>query len=123
MKFILSALIFLSISLNCFSKTGYKVEYFRNSSGNLQPIIRTYEIKKDIKGVGSVFQSTVEINNGKVQTYVRDCGWVLIGDLNQTDASGQKIKNEKLEKLKNGDRIELKMDNFGSCTVAGWDFF
>lgn len=121
-NFFLPIFIFLAI-LNANAKTGYKIEYYRNSSGNLQPIVRTYEIKKEIKGVGSVFQSTVEITNGKVQAYVRDCGWVLIGDLNKTDASGQKIKNEKLEKLKNGDRIELKMENFGSCSVAGWDFF
>jgi hypothetical protein len=121
MKFVIMLFIIFTSIAN--AKTSYSVQYYKNKDGSLVPIVKPYEVNEKVKGTGMEFQSEAKVSNGKVSTYIRSCGWVDIGNLNQLDENGKKIKNEKLEKVKNGDRLILKMTQSGTCNVVDWDFF
>lgn len=116
-------LLFILFNYVAIAKTSYSVQYYKNKDGSMIPIVKPYEVNEKIKGNGMEFQSEAQLSDGKVSVYIRGCGYVDIGNLNQVDENGKKIKNEKLAKVKNGDRLILRMTQSGTCSVADWDFF
>lgn len=85
-----------------------------------QEQIKKQKEKEDLKGgQGQDFFTTVEIKENKVTAWVRGCNRVTVGDLDPA-AGGDAKDLARLKTLKNGQRIKLKMQSYGSCEVGGW---
>ena len=76
--------------------------------------------KKDpaLEGVGQEFSSNVKVEGSRYSAFIRGCNNVIIGDLSNEENDEETIK--KLKTLKNGDRIKLRMEGYGKCSVADW---
>ena len=98
------------------------VKYYRNRSGQIVPFLsRTKEAKEEIKGVGLEMKGIVTYNNKKPVIYVRSCGYVELTDL--TEKINEKEQpTKKAEKLKEGSRIIIKMNEIGKCSIRDWAY-
>lgn len=111
---ILLVLIFLTTQAFA---VDYKV-YIQKTKNGYTPIYvpDMPKTNSEMKGVGVDMTSRVEIENGKYYVSNRNCGRVLIGDIND-----EKEKNkEKLQKLSEGEYLKFKFESYSSCVVSDW---
>lgn len=106
------------ISYNAYSEVS--VKYYRNRSGQVVPFLsRTKESKEDLKGVGLEIKGTVSYYNKKPVIYVRSCGYVELNNLTEK-INDKDQPTKKAEKLKDGSRIIIKMNEIGKCSISDW---
>ena len=74
--------------------------------------------KDELKGSGMDFYSRAIVKDQKVSVWIRGCNEVLIGDMKETE---DKDDLAKLQAIRNGDNLRLKMSGYGKCEVSGWE--
>lgn len=116
-------IILLLLSSTAFAAPKY---YLNTPRGRVQ-VVTPQDVKRmqekekknpTLEGVGQEFSSSVKVEGNKYTAFIRGCNNVMIGDL--SDESNDEDTIKKLKTLKNGDRIKLKMQSYGKCSVADW---
>lgn len=79
-----------------------------------------YQKQNDsLKGVGQEFLGEAKINKeGEVTVFISGCKHINLG--NQKDEELEKAELSKLQAVKNGDLIKIRMREYGKCEVSEW---
>lgn len=71
--------------------------------------------QKELDGEGTTFFGRAKINGSVYSVYIRGCGDVVLGDLEE--AVDDKDLEKRLKAIRAGDNVRLRMSGFGSCNV------
>lgn len=89
---------------------------------NLSNKVKELSQSDELKGVGNIFISNVEITESstsqeknsktekKYKAFVRNCGKI-------------ELPNKDIKNLKNNDRIRIRFESYGNCKVSDWEKF